>query len=182
MTPEECLKIPPSLYGGHLTDGALGAVFYGTMHGEDIWLSRGIRTEDWVPAFVKEFCTYQLPYLYLNRYGRTALTKEADGSFRAVFTDGVESTGADRAIRKNGIVLKEGGDVILPLTEDNRVFVAYSENGRSGRWNMPDAAFAEAAVSDITPDGNRFLFSRPVTGGGIELALGPGEAVVIEAG
>ncbi len=181
MTPEECVSIPPSLYGGHLTDSALGAVFYGTMHGEDIWMSHGIRPEDWVPAFLREFCTYQLPYLYLNRYARTGIEKQADGSYIARFSDGVETRGADRSIRKNGIVVKQGGNVILPLTDDNRTYIVYSADGFSGRWNLPDAAFTSGKVYEITADGNRFLAPLMVEDGGITLSLKPGEAVVILA-
>ncbi len=181
MTPEDCLKIPPSLYSGHLTDGALGAVYYGAMHGEDLWMSHGIRPEDWVPAFLREFCTYQLPYFYLNRYERTGLEKNEDGSYTARFSEGVESRGADRSVTKSGIVVKRGGDVILPLTEDNRLFIAYSEKGRAGRWNLPDAAFTAGRVSEITVEGNRPLSSCTVENGSIELKLKPGQAVVIAA-
>ncbi len=181
LTPEECLKIPPSLYSGHLTDGALGAVYYGAMHGEDIWMSRGIRPEDWVPAFLREFCTYQLPYFYLNRYERTGLVKNDDGSWTARFSDGVESRGSDRSITKNGIVVKRGGNVILPLTEDNRLYIAYSDEGFAGRWNLPDAAFTSGTVYEITAEGNRRLSSCALENGGIEWPLKPGQAVAIAA-
>ena len=50
----------------------------------------------------------------------------------------------------NGIVLKTGNDVILPLTDDNKTFVAYSENGKNGEWNIPDAEFDKAKVYNIT--------------------------------
>ncbi len=182
VKPEECLTVPPSLYSGHLTDGELGAVYYGAMHGEDIWMSRGIRTEDWTPAFLKEFCTYQLPYFYLNRYERTGLEKGEDGHYTASFSEGVESRGSDRSIWKNGILLKQGGDVILPLKEDNRLFIAYSENGRAGRWELPDAAFSTCRIYEITPEGNCFLCTRTLENGGLDLDLKPGRAVALEAG
>ncbi len=179
MTPEECLSIPPSEYSGHLTDGALGAVFYGAMHGEDIWMSRGIRNEDWVPQFLREFCTYQLPYLYLNRYRRESLGQNPDGSYTARFSDGVESSGADRSIRKNGVPLKCGNDVILPLTEDNRLYIAYSEAGSAGRRFLPDAAFHTADVFEITENGNVFLSSCRLEDGALDLALKPGQALAL---
>ncbi len=180
MTAEDCLAIPPSAYSGHLTDGALGAVFYGAMHGEDIWMSRGIKNEDWVPSFLREFCTYQLPYFYLNRLKRERLEKGEDGAYTAYFSDGVESRGSDRSVWKNGVPLKQEGDVILPLTEDNLLFAAYSENGRSGFWHMPDAAFEEADVFEITDRGNRYLFSVRLENGGASFALKPGQAAAIK--
>ena len=84
-------------------------------------------------------------------------------------------------LNKNGIGLKRENDVILPLTDDNRTFIAYSQTGRSGRWNVPDAAFAEGAVYQITPQGNRFLCRVKVTDGQIALDLAPGQAVAIVA-
>ena len=89
------------------------------------------------------------------------------------------SRGRNGAILKNGLTLKEGGDVILPLTEDNRTFVAYSEGGRSGCWNVPDAAFGEASVWEITAEGNRFRTTIPVLDGKAELDVKPGQALVL---
>jgi len=185
MTMDECITIPPSLYSGHLNVKAQMNVFYGTMHGEDIWLEYGNDPECWGPAFIKEFCTYHVPYVYLNRYDR--LRYEANESapeedrFTVFFSDGVVSRGADRSISKNGVVLKRENDVILPLTEDNRTFIAYSETGRNGLWNVPDAAFRDANVYEITPWGNRFLCRAEVTNGQIGLDLSAGQAVAILA-
>ena len=179
MTAEDCMRIPPSEYSGRLTDGALFAVFYGAMHGEDIWMSRGLRNEDWVPEFLRQFCTVQLPYFYLNRHARLTLEQDPDGTYTAGFSDGVVSRGRDGTILKNGLTLKAGGDVILPLTEDNRTFVAYSEGGSSGCRNVPDAAFGEASVWEISPEGNRYLETVPVRNGTVRLDVKPGQALVL---
>ncbi|MBQ3889010.1 MAG: hypothetical protein II738_04595 [Clostridia bacterium] len=185
VSMEECIRIPPSVYGGHLTERAQMNVFYGSMHGEDIWLKYGNDPKDWGPAFIAEFCTYHVPYTYLNRYERlryeTDETAPEDGRYTVYFSDGVVSRGKDRSIAKNGVVLKRGNDVILPLTEDNQTFIAYSESGRSGLWNVPDAAFTEADVCEITPGGNRFLCRKRVTDGQVELTLAAGQAVAIKA-
>ena len=173
------MRIPPSEYSGRLTDGALFAVFYGAMHGEDIWMSRGIRNEDWVPEFLRQFCTVQLPYFYLNRHARLTLEQDPDGTYTAGFSDGVVSRGRDGSIFKNGVLLKEGTDVILPLTEDNRTFIAYSEGGRSGCRNVPDAAFRKASVWEITAEGNRFLTEVRVKDGTVELDVKPNQALVL---
>ena len=185
VSMDECISIPPSLYSGHLNEKAQMNVFYGTMHGEDIWREYGNDPKDWGPAFVREFCTYHVPYVYLNRYDRLRYeedeTAPADGRFTVFFSDGVVSKGVNRSITKNGAVLKCENDVILPLTADNKTFIAYSETGRNSLWNVPDAAFAEADVCEITTDGNRFLCRKAVTNGQIELTLAAGQALVIRA-
>ena len=184
MTAQDCIDIPPSLYSGHLTDCALSNVFYGAMHGEDIWITHGIEAEQWVPIFVREFCLYQLPYFYLNRYKRLSITEnpnvERDGRYTACFCDGVVSCGEDMSIVKNGVMLKHGSDVILPLTEDNKTFIAYSANGKNGVWNVPDAAFDAADVYEITAEGNLFIARTSVCDGQIELTLRAGQAVAIK--
>ncbi len=185
MTMDECITIPPVLYSGHLNVKAQMNVFYGTMHGEDIWREYGNDSERWGPAFIKEFCTYHVPYVYLNRYERLRYeedeTAPMDDRYTVFFSDGVVSRGADRSISKNGVILKRENDVILPLTEDNKTFIAYSETGRSGLWSVPDAAFCDANVYEITPQGNRFLCRTKVTDGQIGLDLSAGQAVAILA-
>ena len=124
-----------------------------------------------------------MPYVFLNRYERLRYEEDEtlpdDSRYTAFFSDGVVSCGKDRSISKNGIVLKQENDVILPLTEDNKTFIAYSESGRSGFWNVPDAAFTEADVYEITPEGNRYLRRVIVLNGQIELTLDAGQAVAI---
>ena len=185
MTIQECIDTPPALYSGHLNDKALMPVFYGMMHGEDIWMKRGTDPAAWAPAFIKEFCTYYVPYIYLNRYQRLSYTEnpeaEEEKKYTVQFSDGVVSRAEDMSITKNGVVLKQGSDVILPLTEDNRTFIAYSENGRTGKWNVPDADFVAADVYEITSDGNHFLCKANVCDSQIELAIGAGQAVAVKA-
>ncbi len=97
------------------------------------------------------------------------------------FSDGVESTGKTKTITKNGIVLKSGNDIILTLTEDNKTFIAYSEEGKSCEWNIPDAEFANAKVYNITADGNEYIADVIVTDKKIPLTLKQEQAVVIKA-
>lgn len=186
MTVDDMLNIKPSLYTGHPNDGALASVFYGTMHGEDVWMEHGTDSRDWAPEFIRQFCTYQLPFLYLNRYDRLKVDEDSEmpgqeGRYTATLSDGVISRGCDLSISKNGVVMKQGGDVILPLTEDNRLYIAYSEKGRSGSWNMPDAAFGEADLYEITPEGNVPAGRAAIADGKIELDLKPGQAFAIYA-
>lgn len=178
MTIDDCINIQSSEFSGYLNDAVLKTVFYGTMHGEDIWMNNGIEKDVWVPLFIKEFCTHHIPYVYLNRYKRLSY-KEDEGNYIVSFSDGVESIGKTKTIIKNGKVLKSGNDVILPLTEDNKIFVAYSENGRKGEWNIPDAELTNAKVYNITADGNEYICDATVTDNKIQLTLEPGQAVVV---
>lgn len=181
MTPEDCIAIPPQQFSGYLTDPMLRDVFYASMHGEDIWQRFDTKTRDWVPEFLKEFCTLQVPYTYLNRYQRLRYEQDSEtGRYRAWFSEGVESNGKGKIVTKNGIVLKKGDDLLLPLTEDDRTFIAFSTDGRSGLWNIPDAKFSKARVSRVTPDGNEVLFERDIVDGQIALSLGKFEAFVIQ--
>ncbi len=183
VSMNECIEIPPSLYSGHLNDKALMPVFYGTMHGEDIWRKYGNDSADWAPAFIKEFCTYHVPYTYLNRYNRLGYTENPDAEYEKKYTvnlsDGVVSKAEDLSITKNGVVLKKENDVILPLTEDNKIFIAYSENGKDGEWNIPDADFDKAKVYNITADGNEYFCDVTVEDKKISLNLIAGQAVVV---
>lgn len=179
MTIDDCINIQPEEFSGYLNDSVLKTVFYGTMHGEDIWMNNGIDSEVWVPLFVREFCTHHIPYIYLNRYKRLSY-KEDDGNYIVTFDGGVESTGRTKTITRNGIVLKNGNDVILPLTQDDMTFVAYSENGKDGEWNIPDAPFSKAAVYNITEYGNEYIGDVTVTDKKILLSLSAGQAVAVK--
>ena len=85
------------------------------------------------------------------------------------------------SITKNGIELKNGYDVILPLTDDNKIFIAYSENGKDGDWNIPDAVFDKAKVYNISAEGNEYLFDAAVKDKKISLDLKANQAVAIIA-
>ncbi len=178
VTAEECVRIPPALYSGRVTDKKLSA-FYGAMHGEDIWMERGVAAENWAGEFLRQFCTLQLPYFYLNRLERLRCTEE-DGEYTAYFSGGVVSSGRDGRIVKNGAELKNGDDVLLPLDEENRLFIAYSRGGRAGVWNIPDAAFSLAEVYEITPAGNVPRGTAAVADGKIRLELAPGQALALK--
>ena len=173
------MKIPPALYSGHLTDPALLRVFYGAMHGEDIWMKHGVKAKDWADEYLFQFCTLQLPYFYLNRLERLKLTQDGD-EYIATFSDGVVSNGRDGRITKHGAVLKSDGDVLLPLDEACTVFIAYSKDGRHGDWAIPDAAFSRAAVWEITPDGNVPAGETKIQNGIVQLNVRPGQALLLQ--
>lgn len=181
MTIDDCINIPADEFSGYLNIEPLRNVFYGTVHGEDIWMNNGIEKDVWVPMFIKQFCTMQVPYTYLNRYKRLSYTDNGEEGYVVTFSDGVETCGNELSITKNGIELKKGYDVILPLTEDNKTFIAYSENGKDGEWNIPDADFVEASVYNITADGNEYIGDVTVKDKKISLNLRPAQAVAVIA-
>lgn len=179
MTIDDCINVQPEQFSGYLNDKILKTVFYGTMHGEDIWMNNGIEKDVWVPLFIREFCTHHVPYIYLNRYKRLSYIEDED-NYIVSFSDGVESRGKTKTITKNGTVLKAGDDVILPLTEDNKTYVVYSSDGKTGEWYIPDADFTKAKVYNITADGNEFIEDIIVEDKKITLSLRAGQAVVIK--
>ena len=179
MTMEDCMRIPPSLYSGHLTGHGQLDVFYGTMHGEDIWRTYGNDPKDWAPEFTRQFCMLQAPYAYLNRFERQRYTEE-DGGYTVYFSQGVTSSGKDGRITKNGAVLKDGGNVLLPLTDDDNTFIAYAQTGRSGAWDIPDAAFAAADVFLLTPDGSIPRGRAEIVDGKVTLDVPAGAALLLK--
>ena len=179
MTIEDCMKTEPSLFSGYLNKKPLNRVFYGSMHGENIWMDNGIEKDKWVPVFIKEFCTMQLPYMYLNRYKRKSYKGNNLFGYTVTFSDGVTTKGADKSITKNGLTLKKGNNVILPLSDDNKTYIAYSEKGYDGKWNMPDAEFKKAKVYNITADGNKYISDITVDNKSISMKLEAGQAVAI---
>jgi hypothetical protein len=181
MTIDDCINIQADEFSGYLNIEPLRNVFYGTVHGEDIWMNNGIEKDVWVPMFIRQFCTMQVPYTYLNRYKRLSYTGNDEEGYTVTFSDGVETCGNELSITKNGIELKKGYDVILPLTEDNKIFIAYSENGKDGEWNVPDAEFDKAKVYNITADGNEYLCDVTVENKKISLNLTAGQAVAVIA-
>jgi hypothetical protein len=178
MTPDDCLRISPKEFSGHMYGRELAA-YYGSMHGEDIWRERGTDPKDWADEFIYQFCTLQLPYFYLNRLDRLNATVEED-TITAYFSDKVVSYGKEGRITKNGIDIKNGDDVLLPLDEECTTFIAYSKAGKNGEWAIPDAKFADAKLYEITPDGNVPLGDAKITDGKITLDVKPGKAIVIK--
>ena len=178
ITMDECMEIPPAIYSGHLTDVKQLAVFYGAMHGEDIWMAHGTDPAAWADEFLYQFCTLQLPYFYLNRLQRLSYTED-DGGYTVLFSKGVVSRGKDGRITKSDAVLKDGDDVLLPLERENRTFIAYSKNGKNGEWDIPDAGFRVAEAEEITCGGNVPLGKVIINNGKVSLNVKAGRAIVL---
>ena len=181
MLPEDFINYPPELYTGFATDDELRGVYYGSMHGEDIWANNGIDKEKWVPEYIKEFCEMQVPFFYLNHHKRERIEKHDDGSFTGYFSDGVVSEGKSESITKNGVYVKKGTDfILLPLNGSDKTFIAYSKIGKSGKWDIPDARDADVKIFRITADGNVPVGEAQIKNGTVEFSIQPREALVLE--
>lgn len=66
------------------------------------------------------------------------------------------------------------------MTEDNKIFIAYSENGKDGEWNVPDAENATADVYEITEEGNVFIGKVEIADKKISLSVNAGQALAIK--
>lgn len=179
VTAEDFIANPPEVYTGFPTDENLRDVYYGLMHGEDIWMNNGKDAADWGREYIKQFCVMQVPYFYLNRYRRLAVERQTDETYIGTFSDGVVSIGKTRTITKNGIAVKDGDDLLLPLGKDDRKFIAYSGNGKTGEWNIPDAKDGTADIYRITPDGNVPAGNTEIKDGKTALTVGKEEAYVL---
>lgn len=126
MTRRDFLRYPPSLLaGGRLTKGLqwdmdLEKLFYGNIHGEDIF-----GKENWEEEFLREFALVNVPYFYLNTLRREKVT----GLFFnrvAHFSEGVKSFVKDEKILKDSQVLKEKDTMCLPAVWLKDTLFAYS--------------------------------------------------------
>ena len=127
MTQKDFLRYPPSLLaGGRLTKGlqwdmGLEKLFYGNIHGEDIF-----GKENWEKQLLKEFALVNVPYFYLNSFERKRVT----GLFSnrtAHFSQDVKSYIKDEKITKDNEILKEKGTFCLPAVWLRDTLFAYSD-------------------------------------------------------
>lgn len=136
MTQRDFLRYPPSLLaGGRLTKGLqrdmdLEKLFYGNIHGEDIF-----GKDDWEKKLLKEFALVNVPYFYLNSFERKGVT----GLFSnrtAHFSQGVKSYIKDEKITKDNEILKEKGTVCLPAVWLRDTLFAYSDKKCSRTYKI----------------------------------------------
>ena len=98
----------------------------------------------------------------------------------AYFSGGVVSRSSDKTILENGIVLKDGHSVLLPLFWREGAHIFYSDTAYEGWREIPGCASSRAKVSRITASGTEALYEAEITDGKIRLRAGPGEALLIE--
>lgn len=177
---DEYLNYPPQYFGGGIPhDPAFCGTFYGNIHGEHLWTGDNLRDDAWVAPFLREFCMIQLPYFCLCARRRERIENDASGK-TAYFSGGVVSRSSDKTISENGIVLKDGHSVLLPLFWRDGAYMFYSDTAYEGLRDIPGYAFSGAQVSRVTASGTEALYTTDVTDGKICLKAEAGEALLIE--
>lgn len=160
-------------------------LFGAGVHGEDVFwdFDRGAAREDWHAPFLERFCTRMLQYQYLNALDR--LRMEGEGDERVVHYSMDHAVRlADRSVRREGMALREGDDLVFPaLWSDRPELIGFSKTGyEKRRWALPPE-WGEIAAVDIyriTAEGlvEEHLV-HPTADGQLELSLPPGVAVSI---
>lgn len=153
-------------------------LFGAAMHGEDLF-----PLADWQQPFLEQFCLNMLHYQYLNSLERLSLENEGDN--RIAHYSGDHSVHlADRTVRCNGRLLREGDDVLYPaLWQERPELIAFSKSGYASKnWVLPPDWDDVTAVDiyrisaeGLTPIGRR----QHITGKQLELTLTAGTAVSI---
>ena len=154
LRDEEYLAYPPSYFGGGLPhDSAFADVFYGNIHGEELWLGDKLKSGAWTAEYLRQFCMIQLPYFWLCGHRRQSVVNHADGTKTVYCSDGVICRGHDKSIAKNGHVLKNEHFVSLPVPWMAGAYLVYADDAGKRLMHLIGAADGEYRVSRITSDG-----------------------------
>lgn len=194
---EEFMKLPASL----ITGGAVNSfaspydreeteiLIGGSIHGEDIFTNYdatpvyAYSETSWVPEFINQFCEKTVPCFYLNQFDRELLSGEGNNK-TVKFSDGVETAIQNKLLTKNGVVLRENGNLFIPISWKDNTILAYSESGYTNReWTFPDDWTSDASAVDIyniTKEGLQKLEEEcDIKRGNITLSLEANQAVII---
>lgn len=179
----EYLNTPVSLHTGGIDRSPYGNVYYGNIHGEEIWKECGASGDGWVEPFGKQFATVEVPYLYLNTFRRTKIDTgvDQDGHEYKIgfFTGDVISFGDKKMITKGGTVLKTGNDLCLPFAPQKGTYFAYSESGNMSELYLPGCSKETVSVYEVTPYGSREVCVREVSDCRIDFAPEAGKSYFI---
>ncbi len=176
LTKREFFRLYPDKYAGGIPNNKYSKFLYGNIHGEELWKDM---PGTWQKEFLGQFAAINVPYLYLASLQKEKLAGRGE-SLRMVYTNGVVSSLKGQKIAKNGVLLKTGGDLLLPLPggEDKRI--AYSKNGCNRAWRLPPSGYRAARLSDITPEGLAPIGEVPVKDSLLPLELAPGQGLLVE--
>ena len=186
QTTEKYLEVPAAVYcGGKINanlkgDKKSGVLFGSSIHGEDIFpaFNANATKLGWEKKLVHDFCLNSVPYFFLNQHDRISVTGKGKNRI-ANFSDNVEVHLAENSIWQNGKRLKEGGDLLMPISWENDAFLAFSEIGYTNKtWSIPDD-WNDVTITDVLDQKNKQTKSYKVTESQIILSLEPGEAVLI---
>lgn len=178
--PNWYLDVPASLYcGGNGGDARYGI----SMLGE----GRIKGDSDTLRGFLKDFCTYALPWYYLN-----SLQRLSDDNVVVKFSENVQSYADSKGpvIKQGDRILRSGNDVLIPALwnkEKYREIMVYSESGYTDKtWKLP-ADWADVTGVDIYDIGLGGLTASrrnvAVQDGSLTLSLGADKgASIVPAG
>ncbi len=176
LTKREFFRLYPDRYAGGMPKGVYSWFLYGNIHGEELWNDK---PDSWQSEFLRQFATVNIPYFYLASLQKEKLAGRGK-NLRMIYVNGVVSSLKGQKIAKNGVLLKTGGDLLLPLPggEDKRI--AYSKNGCNRAWRLPPSGYRTARLSEITPEGLAPIGEVPVKDSLLPLELAPGQGLLVE--
>lgn len=175
----EIFRIYPERYAGGVLKGPYGKILYGNLHGEELWRFNEGDPGAWQKEFSRQFAAYNIPYFYLATLQKEKM-KGRGGRARMHYADGTVSHAREGKIAKNGVVMKTGDDVFLPVPFLQDTRIAYSKNGCKRLWRMEPAGYTKAVLSEITAQGLSFIGETDIKDNAIELTVEPGQGILVE--
>ena len=180
LRDEEYLAYPPAYFGGGLPhDPAFADVFYGNIHGEELWLGDTLSSGEWVGQYLRQFCMIQLPYFWLCGHGRISVVNHTDGTKTVYCADGIVCRGKDKSIVQRGHLLKTDRFVSLPVPWMTGAYLVYADDAGDREMYLPDAADGAYRISRITADGLCDYGVVSVSGAAAVVHFEGGEAYLI---
>lgn len=154
LKDEEYLRYHPSYFGGGLPhDAAFADVFYGNIHGEELWVGDKLKSGAWISDYLRQFCMIQLPYFWLCGYKRISVINHADGTKTVYCDSGIVCRGKDKSITMDGQLLKNDHFVSLPVPWMDDTYLVYADD--AGTYSLPLIGSADGAyrICRMTADG-----------------------------
>ena len=158
---------------------ALGFLGGDSIHGEGSFqLYRDADPKAWERSFLSEFALNVPAWYCQNRLRLLELRGEGDAA-QAVYEQGYMVKAKNRVITQNGHLLREGGDVFMPLLWRTGEYLAYSENGCENRqWHWSGGMRIDCFV--LSDEGWRRVEGRvSLDDESLRLSLRPREALLI---
>ena len=141
LRDEEYLAYPPAYFGGGLPhDSAFADVFYGNIHGEELWVGDKLQSGAWESEYLRQFAMIELPYFWLCRRKRMSVVNHADGTKTVYCSDGIVCRGRDKSIWQNGQMLKNDRFVSLPVPWMEDAYVVYADDAGEKTMHLPGAS------------------------------------------